>query len=184
VGPRSCYDEGKRAAETLFHDFGEREGVVVKIARIFNTYGPKMHPDDGRVVSNFIMEALRGQDLTVYGSGTQTRSFCYVDDLVAGLIALMNSPADCNTPINLGNPGEFTILELAHKVLLKTGAASAIRYLPLPEDDPKQRRPDISLALERLHWAPRVSLDVGLDATIAYFREETEDLNRQVERVS
>jgi UDP-glucuronate decarboxylase len=166
-GPRACYDEGKRAAETLFWEFGAHQGVETRIARIFNTYGPRMHPDDGRVVSNFIMQALRGEDLTIYGDGMQTRSFCYVDDLVDGLMRLMASNE--KMPVNLGNPGEFTMLELAEQVIAKTGAKAQLIYKPLPQDDPRQRRPDISRAAAVLGWAPTVSLDQGLDRTIAWF---------------
>ena len=166
-GPRACYDEGKRAAETLFWEYGAHQGVQTRIARIFNTYGPRMHPDDGRVVSNFIVQALRGQDLTIYGNGSQSRSFCYIDDLVDGLIALMAS--DEKMPVNLGNPGEFTMLELANKVLEKTGASVGLINQPLPQDDPRQRCPDISRAIELLGWAPKVALDQGLDLTINWF---------------
>ncbi|MGL5008849.1 MAG: UDP-glucuronic acid decarboxylase family protein [Paracoccaceae bacterium] len=169
-GPRACYDEGKRAGETLFWEFGAHRGVETRIARIFNTYGPHMHPDDGRVVSNFIVQALRGEALTIYGDGTQTRSFCYVDDLVEGLIRLMASQE--KMPVNLGNPGEFTMLELAEKVLAKTGSAVPITFRPLPQDDPRQRRPDISRAKGLLGWEPVVSLDRGLDLTIPWFDEK------------
>ncbi len=170
-GIRACYDEGKRCAETLFFDYHRQHGLAIKVARIFNTYGPNMVPDDGRVVSNFIVQALRGDAITIYGDGSQTRSFCYVDDLVEGLIRLMNSPEDFTGPVNLGNPGEFTILELARKVIDKIGSASELVYLPLPGDDPRQRCPDITLAGEVLDWAPAVDLDSGLDRTIPYFRE-------------
>jgi UDP-glucuronate decarboxylase len=166
-GPRACYDEGKRAAETLFWEFGAHQGVKTRIARIFNTYGPRMHPEDGRVVSNFIVQALRGQDLTIYGDGSQTRSFCYVDDLVDGLMRLMAS--DTQMPVNLGNPGEFTMLELAQKVRARTGARVGLVSRPLPQDDPRQRRPDISRAAALLGWAPQVALDAGLDRTIPWF---------------
>ena len=169
VGPRSCYDEGKRAAETLFADYRRQYAVDGKLARIFNTYGPNMHPDDGRVVSNFIVQALRGRDLTLFGDGGQTRSFCYVDDLVDGLVRLMAMPADFGGPVNLGNPGEFTIAELAELVLEITGSRSGIIRLPLPQDDPRQRRPDISLARETLGWEPKVALRQGLERTVAYF---------------
>lgn len=172
VGPRSCYDEGKRCAETLCFDYHRRHGIEVKIARIFNTYGPRMQPNDGRVVSNFIVQALDGRPLTVSGDGTQTRSFCYVADLVEGLIALMNSPATVTGPINLGNPREFTINELAALVLEKTGSRSSIRKQPLPQDDPKQRRPDISRARHTLNWHPRVPLEDGLDETVRYFAHQ------------
>jgi len=168
-GPRSCYDEGKRCAETLFHDFHERCGIEVKIARIFNTYGPRMRPDDGRVVSNFIVQALKGQDITVYGDGSQTRSFCFVDDLIDGFLRLMASPASFLGPVNLGNPGEFTIRELAEQVIELTGSASRVVHRPLPADDPQQRRPDISLAKRELNWQPHVPLSVGLTETIRYF---------------
>jgi UDP-glucuronate decarboxylase len=168
-GPRACYDEGKRAGETLFWEFGAHRGVQTRIARIFNTYGPHMHPDDGRVVSNFIVQALRGQPLTIYGDGTQTRSFCYVDDLVEGLVRLMAS--DEKMPVNLGNPGEFTMLSLAEQVLAKVGSDLPISFHPLPQDDPRQRRPDIARAKQILAWAPTVSLDRGLDLTIAWFSQ-------------
>lgn len=169
IGIRSCYDEGKRLAETLFMDYHRQNGVDIRIVRIFNTYGPRMHPDDGRVVSNFIVQALRGEDLTIYGDGTQTRSFCYVDDLIEGFVRLMEHPS-LTGPVNIGNPGEFTMLELAELVLGKTGGKSKIIHLPLPGDDPKQRQPDISLAGEALGWKPTVALDDGLDRTIDYFR--------------
>ena len=169
VGIRSCYDEGKRCAETLFMDYHRQNGVDIRIARIFNTYGPRMHPSDGRVVSNFIVQALRGEDLTIYGDGTQTRSFCYVDDLIEGFVRLMEHPS-LTTPVNIGNPGEFTMLELAEQVLQKTGGKSKITFLPLPGDDPKQRQPDITLANGELGWKPTVTLDDGLDRTIDYFR--------------
>lgn len=169
IGIRSCYDEGKRVAETLFMDYHRQNGVDVRIVRIFNTYGPRMNPEDGRVVSNFIVQALRGEDITIYGDGTQTRSFCYVDDLLEGFIRLMNQE-ETTGPMNIGNPGEFTMLELAEKVLQKVGGKSKLTFLPLPGDDPKQRRPDISLAKKVLDWEPKVSLDEGLDKTIDYFR--------------
>jgi UDP-glucuronate decarboxylase len=170
IGPRSCYDEGKRCAETLFFDYHRQHHIRIKVARIFNTYGPRMHPNDGRVVSNFIMQALRGEPITIYGDGTQTRSFCYVDDLLDGLIRLMNSPDDFTGPVNLGNPVEFTILELARKVIALTGSESKIVFKPLPEDDPKQRKPDITLAKDVLGWQPEVFLEKGLKNTIEYFR--------------
>ncbi len=170
IGIRSCYDEGKRCAETLFFDYHRQHGVDIKVARIFNTYGPRMHPADGRVVSNFIIQALNGEDITIYGDGSQTRSFCYVDDLVEGFIRLMASPADVTGPINLGNPVEFTIRELAELVLRKTGSRSRLIELPLPGDDPKQRKPDISLAQKHLDWQPSVPLEDGLDRTIDYFK--------------
>jgi UDP-glucuronate decarboxylase len=171
IGPRACYDEGKRCAETLFFDYWRQHRLPIKVVRIFNTYGPRMHPNDGRVVSNFIVAALKGEPLTIYGDGRQTRSFCYVDDLIDGLIAMMNSPEDFTGPVNLGNPGEFTIAELAQQVLALTGSSSPIEYRPLPENDPKQRQPDITLARERLGWEPKVPLEEGLQRTIAYFRE-------------
>jgi UDP-glucuronate decarboxylase len=171
IGVRSCYDEGKRCAETLFFDYHRQHGVQIKVARIFNTYGPRMHPNDGRVVSNFIVQALRGQDLTIYGDGSQTRSFCFVDDLVVGFVRLMDSPPELVGPMNLGNPHEFTMLELAQAVLHKVGGASQLVFKPLPQDDPKQRRPDISLARSALGWAPKVELSEGLDHTIRYFRQ-------------
>jgi len=171
VGIRSCYDEGKRCAETLFFDYRRQHDTKIKVARIFNTYGPRMLPDDGRVVSNFIMQALQGQDITIYGDGSQSRSFCYVDDLVDGLIRLMNSGPELTGPINLGNPGEFTIRELAEKVIRMTGSASKLVYRELPQDDPTQRQPDITLARTELGWQPRFSLDEGLKPTIDYFRK-------------
>ena len=171
IGIRSCYDEGKRCAETLFMDYHRQNKVKIKIVRIFNTYGPRMHPNDGRVVSNFIVQALQGKDITIYGDGTQTRSFQYVDDLVEVMIRMMNSGDDFIGPVNTGNPGEFTMLELAEKVIKLTGTKSKIVFQPLPSDDPKQRRPDITLAKERLGWEPKVALDEGLKKTIAYFAE-------------
>ncbi len=171
IGIRACYDEGKRCAESLFFDYHRQYGVPIKVVRIFNTYGPRMHPEDGRVVSNFIMQALRGDDLTIYGDGSQTRSFCYCDDLVDGIVRLMGSRAAFTGPMNLGNPGEFTILELAEKVLQLVGGKSRIVRRPLPQDDPTQRRPDISLAKAELGWEPKIQLDEGLERTIAYFRE-------------
>ena len=169
IGPRSCYDEGKRCAETLFFDYRRQHNLPIKVARIFNTYGPAMHPNDGRVVSNFILQALRNQDITVYGSGNQTRSFCYVDDLVDGLMRLMETPEEITGPVNLGNPGEFTILQLVKEVLALTGSSAKIVHRPLPADDPKQRCPDISRAQELLGWQPQVQLRDGLTKTIAYF---------------
>jgi len=170
IGIRSCYDEGKRVAETLFMDYHRQNGVDIRIARIFNTYGPRMHPQDGRVVSNFIVQALRGEDLTIYGDGTQSRSFCYVDDLVTGLVLLMEHEGDDDhLPMNLGNPGEFSMLELARKVLEVSGSASKIVFQPLPQDDPRQRRPDISKALARLGWTPGTGLDEGIRETVRYF---------------
>lgn len=170
IGLRSCYDEGKRCAETLFFDYHRQHAVEIKVARIFNTYGPRMHPNDGRVVSNFIVQALRGEDITIYGDGSQTRSFCYVDDLIDGFVKLMATEKDVTGPINLGNPDEFSIRELAEAVLAKIGGRSSLVFKPLPQDDPQQRRPDISRAKEHLGWEPRVPLDDGLDRTIAYFR--------------
>jgi UDP-glucuronate decarboxylase len=170
IGIRACYDEGKRCAETLFFDYHRQNQVDIRVVRIFNTYGPRMLPDDGRVVSNFIVQALQGKDLTIYGDGTQTRSFCYVDDLIEGFVRLMNHPSQTG-PVNIGNPGEFTMLELAEMVLKKVGGPSKVTYLPLPGDDPKQRRPDISLAEADLGWKPKVALEDGLDPTIEYFRK-------------
>ncbi len=171
IGIRSCYDEGKRCAETLFFDYHRQHGLRIKVARIFNTYGPRMHPEDGRVVSNFIVQALRGEPITIYGEGTQTRSFCYVDDLVDGLIRLMDSSDEVTGPINLGNPGEFTIAELAQIILEAVGSSAQIVHRPLPQDDPTQRRPDISTAKDVLGWSPTVDLTAGLSKTIDYFRE-------------
>jgi UDP-glucuronate decarboxylase len=184
IGPRSCYDEGKRAAETLFFDYHRQHRLRIKVARIFNTYGPRMHPDDGRVVSTFIMQALRGEPITLFGDGSHTRSFCYRDDLVDGLIRLMESPDDVTGPINLGNPGEFTMLELAKLVIELTGSRSPIEHRPLPQDDPKQRRPSIDRAREVLGWAPTIDLETGLRRTIAYFSEllASDDGPRDVER--
>lgn len=170
IGPRSCYDEGKRCAETLFFDYHRQHGLPIKVARIFNTYGPNMHPDDGRVVSNFIMQALAGKPITIYGDGSQTRSFCFVSDLIDGLIRLMESPKDVTGPINLGNPVELSIRELAETVIRMTGSGSELDFRPLPQDDPIQRQPDITRAKDQLGWAPRVPLEQGLEATIAYFR--------------
>jgi UDP-glucuronate decarboxylase len=169
IGPRSCYDEGKRCAETLFFDYRRQHGMPMKVCRIFNTYGPRMHPNDGRVVSSFVVQALTAQDITVFGEGTQTRSFCYVDDLIGGFLKLMATPADVIGPVNLGNPHEFTIVELAKKVIDLTGSLSKIVYRELPHDDPKQRQPDITKARELLDWAPEVALEDGLKRTIAYF---------------
>jgi len=169
IGPRSCYDEGKRCAETLFFDYHRQHRLRIKVARIFNTYGPRMHPNDGRVVSNFILQALESKPITIYRDGSQTRSFCYVDDLIEGFIRLMNTPDDFTGPVNLGNPGEFTILELANKVIELTGSKSTIIHKPLPIDDPRQRRPDISLAKEKLGWEPTIPLQEGLVKAIAYF---------------
>jgi UDP-glucuronate decarboxylase len=170
IGPRSCYDEGKRCAETLFFDYHRQHQVEIKIARIFNTYGPRMHPQDGRVVSNFIVQALRGEPITIYGEGSQTRSFCYVTDLIDGLVRLMNSDKEFIGPVNLGNPKEFTILELAHLVLQKIGSTSKLERKRLPQDDPKMRSPDISLARAKLGWTPQISLSDGLTPTVGYFR--------------
>jgi len=170
IGPRSCYDEGKRCAETLFFDYRRQHKTRIKVARIFNTYGPRMHPNDGRVISNFIVQALLGRDITVYGDGRQTRSFCFVDDLIDGLFRLMNSPDDFTGPVNIGNPGEYTILELADKIITLTGAKSTIVYKPLPQDDPLQRKPDITLAREKLGWNPVTDLENGLQRTIDYFK--------------
>jgi UDP-glucuronate decarboxylase len=176
IGIRSCYDEGKRCAETLFFDYHRQHKLEIKVARIFNTYGPRMHPKDGRVVSNFVVQALQGQDITIYGDGSQTRSFCYVDDLITGFIKLMNSPASVTGPINIGNPREFTIKQLAELVVGMTNSKSVIRYLPLPSDDPTQRRPDISLAQEHLDWSPTVELEAGLEKTITYFDQLLREL--------
>jgi len=171
IGPRSCYDEGKRCAETLFFDYHRQHNVNIKVARIFNTYGPRMHPDDGRVVSNFIVQALQGKNITIYGDGTQTRSFCYINDLIKGFELIMNSDKSFTGPINLGNPTEFSILELAENIINLTGSESNIVHKPLPEDDPKQRQPDIKLAKEKLNWRPKVILDDGLKYTIKYFKK-------------
>jgi UDP-glucuronate decarboxylase len=171
IGIRSCYDEGKRCAETLFFDYHRQHQLPIKVARIFNTYGPRMHPADGRVVSNFIMQALRGEPITIYGDGSQTRSFCYVDDLISGLIALMNTPPDVTGPINLGNPVDFTMIELAQKVIELTGSDSPLVNADLPADDPRQRKPDIGKARDMLGWEPTVPLEQGLKMTIDYFRE-------------
>ena len=171
TGPRSCYDEGKRCAETLFFDYHRQNGVDIRVVRIFNTYGPRMHPNDGRVVSNFIVQALSGRDITVFGDGSQSRSFCFVDDLVEGLMRMMNAPPDFIGPLNLGNPDEFTILQLARKVVDLTGSSSRINFDPLPQDDPLRRRPDIRLAREQLGWHPTVDLESGLKQTVAYFRD-------------
>jgi len=170
IGTRSCYDEGKRCAETLFFDYQRQHSVDIKVARIFNTYGPRMHPNDGRVVSNFIVQALQNDDITIFGDGQQTRSFCYVDDLIDGMLLLMESPAEVTGPVNLGNPAEFTMLELAESVLRLTKSSSKLTFRPLPADDPRQRQPDITLAKEVLGWRPKVSLEDGLKKTIEYFR--------------
>ncbi len=169
IGPRSCYDEGKRCAETLFFDYHRQHELDIKVARIFNTYGPRMHPSDGRVVSNFIVQALRGQDIIIYGDGSQTRSFCYVDDTLAALIKLMESGSDFTGPVNIGNPDEVTILALAEKILTLTGSRSRLTFMPRQQDDPKQRQPDISLARANLHWQPHITLEDGLRETIDYF---------------
>ena len=171
VGIRSCYDEGKRCAETLFFDYYRQHNLEIKVARIFNTYGPRMHPNDGRVVSNFIVQALKGHEITIYGTGQQTRSFCYVDDLIEGFVRLMDSPVDLTGPMNLGNPGEFTMLQLAELVIKLTGTSSKIVFAPLPQDDPRQRQPDISMAREFLDWEPTVALEQGIEKTIEYFRK-------------
>ena len=172
IGHRSCYDEGKRCAETLFFDYHRQHAVDIRVVRIFNTYGPRMHPNDGRVVSNFIMQALRGDDITLYGSGLQTRSFCYVDDLIDGLMRMMHNSHGLIGPVNIGNPNEFTMVELAQAVIAQTGSRSKMVYRPLPGDDPKQRQPDIAQASERLEWTPKVQLAEGLARTITYFREQ------------
>lgn len=171
IGPRACYDEGKRAAETLFFDYHRQHKVKIRVARIFNTYGPRMATGDGRVVSNFVVQALRGEDITIYGTGEQTRSFCYVSDLIEGFVSMMKTDESLLGPINLGNPGEFTMLELAEKVIALTNSKSKIVYRPLPQDDPRQRQPDISLAKEKLDWEPRVSLEEGLVKTVQYFEK-------------
>ena len=171
IGIRSCYDEGKRMAETLCFDYHRLNGVRIKVIRIFNTYGPNMNRDDGRVVSNFIVQALENRDITIYGDGSQTRSFCYVDDLVEGMLRMMDTPDDFTGPVNLGNPGEFTMLELAKKIIELTGSSSKLVYLPLPQDDPTQRKPVIELAKKELSWEPKVALEEGLKKTIAYFRK-------------
>jgi UDP-glucuronate decarboxylase len=171
IGPRSCYDEGKRCAETLFYDYHRQHALDIRVARIFNTYGPRMHPNDGRVVSNFIVQALKGEPITVFGEGQQTRSFCYVTDMVDGLVALMDAPDGSTGPVNLGNPVETPILEIANLIVSKTNSKSEIVFRPLPEDDPQQRQPDISLARSKLGWEPQVALDAGLDQAIAYFKD-------------
>jgi UDP-glucuronate decarboxylase len=171
IGIRSCYDEGKRCAETLFFDYHRQHGVDIKVVRIFNTYGPRMHPQDGRVVSNFIVQALRGENLTIFGEGRQTRSFCYVDDLIEGFVRLMRTPVGMSGPVNIGNPGEFTMLDLAEKVIRLTGSKAKLTFQPLPQDDPKQRKPDISLAQKELGWNPTIDLEEGLKRTIAFFKK-------------
>ena len=172
IGTRSCYDEGKRCAETLFFDYHRQHKIAIRVVRIFNTYGPRMHPNDGRVVSNFIIQALNDQDITIFGEGTQTRSFCFVDDLIDGLVRMMNAPDDFIGPVNIGNPNEFSIQKLASLVISLTGSASKIVYLPLPQDDPLQRQPDIDLARKRLGWEPKIQLKEGLQRTIEYFKEK------------
>lgn len=169
IGPRSCYDEGKRCAETLFFDYHRQHNLDIKVIRIFNTYGPRMHPNDGRVVSNFIVQAIKGEDITIYGDGQQTRSFCYVDDMMEGFVRMMNSERGFTGPVNLGNPDEFTMLELAEKILKLVGSKSRLAFHPLPTDDPKQRKPDIFLADEKLSWTPHVDLEDGLKETVKYF---------------
>ena len=171
IGPRACYDEGKRCAETLFFDYHRQHALEIKVVRIFNTYGPRMHPNDGRVVSNFIVQALEGRDITIYGDGSQTRSFCYVDDLIDGVTRVMDTPKDFTGPINLGNPEEYSMLQLAENVLRLIGGRSKLVHMPLPADDPRQRQPDISLAREKLDWTPRVPLEDGLKETIAFFKK-------------
>jgi UDP-glucuronate decarboxylase len=170
IGIRACYDEGKRCAETLFFDYWRQNKLEIKVLRIFNTYGPRMHPNDGRVVSNFIVQALRGEPITLFGSGAQTRSFCYVDDLIEGMVRMMDSPAELTGPINIGNPGEFSMIELAEKVLSITGSKSPLVFQPLPQDDPQRRKPDISMATDQLGWSPEVTLEDGLKETVRYFR--------------
>lgn len=178
IGPRSCYDEGKRCAETLFFDYHRQMGLEIKVARIFNTYGPRMHHADGRVVSNFIVQALREKDITIYGDGMQTRSFCYIDDLVEGFLRLMDTGSEVTGPVNLGNPGEFTIRDLAEKTLEKVGSGSKLIEFPLPKDDPRQRRPDIGLAKSLMDWEPMIALSEGLDLTISYFRTHLSEIER------
>lgn len=184
IGIRSCYDEGKRCAETLFFDYWRQNNIEIKVLRIFNTYGPRMHPNDGRVVSNFMVQALLGHDITVYGDGSQTRSFCYVDDLIEGMIKFMNLPADITGPMNLGNPSEFTILELAEKIISLTNSRSRIILKPLPQDDPKQRKPDISLASNLINWNPPTDIDTGLSKTIAYFHNLLKEPGRSIQNIS
>jgi UDP-glucuronate decarboxylase len=184
IGPRSCYDEGKRCAETLFFDYWRQHRLEIKVARIFNTYGPRMHPNDGRVVSNFVVQALKGEPITVFGDGSQTRSFCYVDDLIEGFVRFMNAPGELTGPVNLGNPVEFTMKELAEEVLEMTGSKSTLSYLALPEDDPKQRQPDISMAKQHLGWEPKVQLRDGLRYTIGYFDRLLSDRANEHETAS
>ncbi|PWW81201.1 NAD-dependent dehydratase [Prosthecochloris marina] len=171
IGIRSCYDEGKRCAETLFFDYYRQQNLDIKVIRIFNTYGPKMHPDDGRVVSNFIVQALKGEDITIYGDGTQTRSFCYVDDMIDAFVLMMNTERGYTGPINVGNPDEYSILELAEKIINIVGGKSRIKFFPLPQDDPQQRQPDISEAIKKIDWSPKVKLDDGLKKTVKYFND-------------
>jgi UDP-glucuronate decarboxylase len=180
IGIRSCYDEGKRCAETLFFDYHRQHQLDIKVIRIFNTYGPRMHPNDGRVVSNFIVQALKGEDITIFGDGQQTRSFCYVDDLIEAMLRMMEGPADFTGPVNVGNPSEFTMLELAETVLRLTHSKSKLVYKPLPKDDPRQRKPDIDLVKEKLDWVPQVSLEDGLKETIAYFKKEIADNDAKI----
>jgi UDP-glucuronate decarboxylase len=175
IGIRSCYDEGKRCAETLFFDYHRQHNLDIKVVRIFNTYGPRMHPNDGRVVSNFIVQALKGEDITIYGDGSQSRSFCYVDDLIEAMLRMMKTPAGFTGPVNIGNPSEFTMLELAEKVIALTGSQSKLVFCPLPSDDPRQRQPDISLACKELGWEPKINLEDGLKSTIAYFRNKLKE---------
>jgi UDP-glucuronate decarboxylase len=183
IGPRACYDEGKRCAETLFFDYHRQHGVEIKVARIFNTYGPRMHPNDGRVVSNFILQALQGQPITIFGDGEQSRSFCYVEDLIEALMRMMDTEPRLCGPINLGNPNEFTIRELAQEVIELTGSKSQVVALPLPQDDPRQRRPDISLAREKLNWEPKIQLRQGLTKTIEYFEEFLKKYNEPIDKI-
>jgi UDP-glucuronate decarboxylase len=171
IGVRSCYDEGKRSAETLFFDYKRQHDIDIKVVRVFNTYGPRMHPNDGRVVSNFIVQALRGDDITIYGDGSQTRSFCFVDDLIEGFVRMMDSSKEVTGPVNMGNPDEFTMIELAQAILKQVGGKSKLVFKPLPQDDPKQRRPDITLAKQHLDWEPKINLEAGLEKTIAYFKK-------------
>ncbi|MCX7204813.1 MAG: SDR family oxidoreductase [Proteobacteria bacterium] len=180
IGIRSCYDEGKRCAETLFFDYHRQHQLDIKVIRIFNTYGPRMHPNDGRVVSNFIVQALKGEDITIFGDGQQTRSFCYVDDLIEAMLRMMEGPADFTGPVNVGNPSEFTMLELAETVLRLTHSKSKLVYKSLPKDDPRQRKPDIDLVKEKLNWVPQVSLEDGLKETIAYFKKEIADNDAKI----
>jgi UDP-glucuronate decarboxylase len=185
AGPRACYDEGKRCAETLFYDYHRQHDLDIRIARIFNTYGPKMHPNDGRVISNFIIQALKNEPITIYGDGLQTRSFCFVDDLIQGLVLLMNASVDGAEPVNLGNPQEITIKQAAEEIIALSGSRSRLEYCALPADDPRQRCPDISRAIERLHWQPRVSLKTGLEQTIAYFEKLLErEMRGELRRVA